>query len=67
MAGALGGPAKRGHLNLHPTAAVRAVAGRLEFQLFPAAKVRVRRRPGAAVVGLPAVPAKAAGGSVYAV
>ena len=61
MADALGSPAKRGHLNLHPTAAVRAVAGRLEFQLFPAAKVKVRRRAGAAVVGLAAVPAEAAG------
>lgn len=66
VAGALSGPAKGRHLHLHPTAAVTAVAGRLQFQPLPAAKVRIRRRAGAAVVvGLPAVPAEAASGRTY--
>ncbi|WP_309108799.1 hypothetical protein [Arthrobacter sp.] len=60
MAGALSGPAKRRYLHLHSTAAVTAVAGRLQFQLFPASKVRIRRGAGGAVVGLSTVAAEAA-------
>lgn len=62
MPRALSSPAERRHLNLHPSAAVKAVTGRLQLQLFPAAKVKVRRRDLAVVVGLAAVPAKAAAG-----
>ena len=62
VAGALRAPARRCDLDLHPPPAGGAITRGFQYQEFPAGKVRVRRRPGAAVVRLAAVAAKVRGG-----
>jgi hypothetical protein len=62
VAGALRAPARRCDLDLHPPPAGGAITRGFQYQEFPAGKVRVRRRPGVAVVRLAAVAAKVRGG-----